>query len=68
MIWTIEAKQCCKLCFSGDGSCFYMRETSSTVIELTGPDCDAVYKVVVEGDHVFTACRDGAIRKYRHVS
>lgn len=50
---------------TADGSCFIrdLNENSS-VIELTGPDCDHVYKAVCNQTHLYTCCRDGFIRKY----
>ncbi|XP_041354415.1 proteasomal ATPase-associated factor 1-like isoform X2 [Gigantopelta aegis] len=49
---------------TGDGSCFYVDERLECLAELTGSDCDPVYRTVCDGTHVYTACRDGAIRKY----
>ncbi|XP_078485958.1 proteasomal ATPase-associated factor 1-like isoform X2 [Ciona intestinalis] len=66
----------------GDGRCSLLKMTSSLpqggangdnnrpnikiVYELTGPDCDPVYKVsVTKTNWVFTASRDGVVRKYR---
>ena len=49
----------------GDGSCFVMDlKNPRSVVDLTGPNCDPVYKVVSNDTHVFTCCRDGFIRKY----
>jgi len=55
-----------------DGSVVYIPEKvfnrgqgSEMVLELTGPEVDPVYKVAVQGrNSIFTACRDGCIRKY----
>ena len=33
-------------------------------LELTGADTDPVYSLAEDGDDVFTACRDGRVRKY----
>jgi proteasomal ATPase-associated factor 1 len=52
------------LSISGDGSCFFINELCNTTTELTGSDCDHIYKVVCDNSHVYTACRDGLIRKY----
>ena len=49
---------------TGDGSCFFINELCNTTTELTGSDCDHIYKVVCDNSHVYTACRDGLIRKY----
>ena len=52
----------------GDGSCSCIRpfETAKLVsMELSGPDCDPVYDIAQNEKYVFTACRDGHIRKYR---
>lgn len=32
-------------CLLGDGSCFIVQQDLDYVIELTGADCDPVYKV-----------------------
>ncbi|CAF0819515.1 unnamed protein product [Brachionus calyciflorus] len=49
---------------TGDGSCFAWNfNEANQVIELTGSDCDPVYKVVYNQTHLFTCCRDGFIRK-----
>lgn len=48
-----------------DGSCHYVNNQYDSFLSLTGPDCDPVYRVVCNSSHVFTACRDGNIRKYR---
>ena len=34
-------------------------------IELTGADCEPVTRLVSDGRNMFTACRDGIIRKYQ---
>jgi len=60
-----------------DGSTFYVPSkvyTSAspvegsrgqTVMELTGPDSDPVYRVATQGTNViYTASRDGSVRKY----
>lgn len=50
--------------FPGDGSCFRVNNLHETTLELTGPDCDPVYKVVSDGSAIYTTCRDGCVRKY----
>ena len=49
----------------GDGSCFLVSEDLSCPLELSGPDCDPVYRAATDGTFIYTVCRDGAIRKYR---
>ncbi|CAL1543217.1 unnamed protein product [Lymnaea stagnalis] len=49
---------------TGDGSCFHVNERWETTTELTGSDCDPIYKVSSDGDNIYTSCRDGSIRKY----
>lgn len=50
---------------TADGSCFiHNLRMKNNVIELTGPDCDHVYKAVYNETHMFTCCRDGFVRKY----
>uniref|UniRef100_H3A1S2 Proteasomal ATPase associated factor 1 n=1 Tax=Latimeria chalumnae TaxID=7897 RepID=H3A1S2_LATCH len=46
-----------------DGS-FIIQQDLDHVIELTGPDCDTVYKAVVLEKSAYTCCRDGIVRKY----
>jgi len=48
----------------GDGSCSYIDNQQEMCVELTGPDCDPVYKTSFDGTHIYTCCRDGLIRKY----
>ena len=50
--------------YTGDGSCFYTNEAFDTTLELSGPDCDPVYKVATDGQYIYSCCRDGCIRKY----
>ncbi|XP_062590609.1 proteasomal ATPase-associated factor 1-like, partial [Saccostrea cucullata] len=50
---------------TGDGSCFYTDSQFHARVELTGSDCDPVYSVKCDGTHVFSACRDSVIRRYR---
>ena len=57
--------------FVADGSCFtskfnkYMGNLVNTAnVDFVGADCDPVYKAVANQTHLFTCCRDGAIRKY----
>ena len=56
---------------AADGTCFLWNTKDSLVpngsvetLELVGPDCDPVYSVCVHAQTVYTACRDGLIRKY----
>lgn len=50
---------------TADGSCFTWHfDENNLVIELTGSDCDPVYKIAFNQTHLFTCCRDGFIRKY----
>jgi len=49
---------------TGDGSCFHVDETWETTTELSGSDCDPLYKVSSDGSNVYTSCRDGMIRRY----
>lgn len=37
------------------------------MVELTGSDCDPVYKVACDQTHIYGSCRDGTIRKYNLV-
>ncbi|KAG8449116.1 hypothetical protein GDO86_015971 [Hymenochirus boettgeri] len=49
----------------GDGSCFITQQYSDEVLQLTGPDCESLYKVVAFEKNIYTCCRDGLIRKYQ---
>ncbi|XP_070605558.1 proteasomal ATPase-associated factor 1 isoform X1 [Erythrolamprus reginae] len=49
----------------GDGTCFIMQQDLDHVVELTGPDCDPVYKVSLWGKEIYTCCRDGLLRRYQ---
>ncbi|KAH9500223.1 Proteasomal ATPase-associated factor 1 [Bulinus truncatus] len=49
---------------TGDGSCFHVNERWETTTELTGSDCDPIYKVTTDGRNIYTSCRDGYIRRY----
>ena len=49
-----------------DGSCYSVNPSDLTLkSELTGSDLDPVREVTADTYHVFTACRDGVIRKYQ---
>ncbi|KAK3596932.1 hypothetical protein CHS0354_002499 [Potamilus streckersoni] len=50
---------------TGDGSCFFVDGNFQTTTEFTGSDCDHLYKIAIDGTNLYTACRDGQIRKYR---
>lgn len=52
------------LASTGDGSCFYVDQHQETRLELTGSDCDPIYRVSCDRKFVYTACRDSCIRKY----
>lgn len=52
-----------------DGTCVlinpaFATETSARTIQLSGSDCDPVYQLKHDGNNIFTACRDGMIRRY----
>nr|KAF6438545.1 proteasomal ATPase associated factor 1 [Molossus molossus] len=49
----------------GDGSCFIIQQDLDYVIELTGADCDPVYKVATWEKQIYTCCRDGLVRRYQ---
>lgn len=38
--------------------------TSRKLVQLTGSDFDPIYSVKHDGTYIYTACRDGLIRKY----
>jgi len=39
-------------------------ESEKKIIQLTGSDCDPIYQMKHDGSYIYTACRDGLIRKY----
>ena len=62
-------------CVLGDGSCVCMKTSSlsgsaasaadeQAYTELTGSDCDPVYRAASDGRSLFTCCRDSVIRRY----
>lgn len=51
------------VCGHSDGSCV-MRSTSGKKAYLTGTNAEPIYNVSTDKRFLYTACRDGAIRKY----
>ncbi|XP_025421198.1 proteasomal ATPase-associated factor 1-like isoform X2 [Sipha flava] len=51
------------VCGHGDGSCV-LRSTSGKKAYLTGTNADPIYDVCTDTRFLYTASRDGAIRKY----
>ncbi|XP_014674763.1 PREDICTED: proteasomal ATPase-associated factor 1-like isoform X2 [Priapulus caudatus] len=50
---------------TGDGSCLYRDVTKAeSTLEFSGSDGDAIHQVAHAGRTVYTACRDGCIRKF----
>jgi len=60
----------------GDGACSCVRTNTSTsrhggvsddvvTMELSGANCDPINSVTHHGNVVYTACRDGKLRKYK---
>nr|XP_060627260.1 proteasomal ATPase-associated factor 1 [Anolis sagrei ordinatus] len=49
----------------GDGTCFIMQQDLDHIVELTGPDCDPVYKVATWEKQIYSCCRDGTVRRYQ---
>lgn len=50
-----------------DGSAFVFNRRLATYSEMTGPNCDPVYRAVTDVDHAYTCCKDGLVRKYRRI-
>ncbi|XP_022089924.1 proteasomal ATPase-associated factor 1-like [Acanthaster planci] len=50
---------------TADGSCFLLDLETDDWLELTGSDCDPIYALCCHGNTLYTACRDGIIRKYQ---
>ncbi|XP_068249893.1 proteasomal ATPase-associated factor 1-like [Palaemon carinicauda] len=48
-----------------DGLCQFYRLDGSSPYQLTGSDCDPIYKISYDSNNIYTACRDGMVRKYR---
>ncbi|XP_017494122.1 PREDICTED: proteasomal ATPase-associated factor 1-like [Rhagoletis zephyria] len=59
-----------KLPFSGvlvgrqDGTVTFVYDDQKQVIHLTGSDCDPVYDLAYDSKFIYSACRDGKVRKY----
>lgn len=51
------------VCGHGDGSCV-LRSIKGKRAYLTGTDAEPIYDVKTDTRFLYTACRDGAIRKY----
>ncbi|XP_066106355.1 proteasomal ATPase-associated factor 1 isoform X3 [Saccopteryx bilineata] len=49
----------------GDGNCFIVQQDLDYVIDLSGADCDPVYKVATWEKQIYTCCRDGLVRRYQ---
>ncbi|CAI9718789.1 proteasomal ATPase-associated factor 1-like [Octopus vulgaris] len=49
---------------SRDGTCCYVNKQFNSTLNLSGPDCDPVYRMACDKTFIFTASRDGFIRKY----
>ncbi|XP_045116481.1 proteasomal ATPase-associated factor 1-like [Portunus trituberculatus] len=47
-----------------DGTCQFYKLDGSSSLQLTGSDCDPIYRMAINSSHVYTACRDGHVRKY----
>ncbi|CAL4063051.1 unnamed protein product, partial [Meganyctiphanes norvegica] len=47
-----------------DGLCQYYTLDGTNPCQLTGSDCDPIYSCASDNTHVYTASRDGKIRKY----
>ena len=47
-----------------DGSVTFVYENDKQVVHLTGSDCDSIHELAYDGKFIFTACRDGKVRKY----
>ena len=41
-----------------------LEDNTKKFIQLTGSDSDPVYQMKHDGSYIYTACRDGVIRKY----
>lgn len=51
------------VCGHSDGSCV-LRSTNGKKAYLTGTDAEPIYSVQTDSRFLYTACRDGVIRKY----
>lgn len=51
-----------------DGTCTYLpfkdSGESHKRLQLTGPEYDPIYDISTDGHAIYTACRDGTVRKY----
>ncbi|GAB1602459.1 proteasomal ATPase-associated factor 1-like [Argonauta hians] len=49
---------------SRDGTCCYVNKEYKPTLNLSGPDCDPVYRIASDHSFIYTASRDGFVRKY----
>lgn len=49
---------------AGDGMVMFNSAERDMVMQLTGSDCDPVYKLSKDNSYIYSCCRDGKIRKY----
>lgn len=47
-----------------DGTVTFVYDDQKQVIHLTGSDCDPVYDLAYDSKFIYSACRDGKVRKY----
>lgn len=47
-----------------DGTVTFHYEDNKQIVHLTGSDCDPIYDIAYDDKFVYTACRDGKVRKY----
>nr|XP_027205294.1 proteasomal ATPase-associated factor 1-like [Dermatophagoides pteronyssinus] len=47
-----------------DGSVDFHYDNHNQLLHLTGSDCDPIYQIVYDDKFIYTACRDGKVRKY----
>ncbi|KAH9417041.1 Proteasomal ATPase-associated factor 1 [Dermatophagoides pteronyssinus] len=47
-----------------DGSVDFHYDNHNQILHLTGSDCDPIYQIVYDDKFIYTACRDGKVRKY----
>lgn len=51
-----------------DGTCCLINPNEEVsgkrLVQLTGPDSDSIFQIKSDLDYIYTACRDGIVRKY----
>lgn len=47
-----------------DGTVTFVYDNLKQIVHLTGADCDPIYELATDSKFIYSACRDGKVRKY----